>query len=103
MAEREGGLAHEFLLTTEVVDSAGQRIPRSDEGFSGDISLDVGGWWTIDGLPPLVTILRDIFGDLKCVVEYFKLMCDGSGQQTPHPLIHMGILGQGQLFRRAAV
>lgn len=103
MAEREGGLAHEFLLTTEVVDSAGQRIPRADEGFSGDISLDVGGWWTIDGLPPLVTILRDIFGDLKCVVEYFKLMCDGSGQQTPHPLIHMGILGQGKLFRRAAV
>ena len=48
-------------------------------------------------------MLRRFAGTKQSLLEYFKLMCDGSGEQIPHPLIHMGILGQGQLFRRSVV
>ncbi|KAE8450290.1 hypothetical protein EG329_006718 [Mollisiaceae sp. DMI_Dod_QoI] len=107
--DREEGQAHEIWLRAQAYDSADNVFPDPDGDPSDDIGcgffMDVGGW---AGSPAdlLVPVLKDIFGDWRCVVEYLKYMIGISqSNDAPdvHPLLHMDILGDGMTFRRATL
>jgi hypothetical protein len=109
ITDREEGRAHEILLTAKAYDSADNVLPDSDGDYPGHYGpglrfcMDVGGW-AYAPVNVLLPILRDIFGDWRCVVEYLKHFIDYSESDDGpdrHPLIHMHILGDGTSFRRA--
>ncbi|KAE9365181.1 hypothetical protein N431DRAFT_430690 [Stipitochalara longipes BDJ] len=105
ITDREEGRAHEILLTAKVYDSADNVLPSSDGDGHYHLWMDVGGW-AYAPAADLLPIVKDIFGDWKCVVEYLKYFIDKSESDDEpgmHPLIHMDILGDGLAFRRATL
>lgn len=104
--DRPEGRAHEFLLNTTLYDADWKELPelQSNDGYTGDVFFDVGGWPHTPLRPELLPVLKDIFGDWKCVVEYFKsqaIYAMYPEERSSHPLFHMGILGDGEHLRRA--
>jgi hypothetical protein len=110
IADRQEGRAHEILLAAKGYDSADNVLPclyGNHSGYCGglDFWMDMGGW-AGEPVDQLLPIVKDIFGDWKCVVEYLKYMIELSESHGPpltHPLIHMNILGDGLAFRRATL
>lgn len=109
ITDRQEGRAHEILVTAKAFDSADNVLPSSDlnpDGHYG-VWMDVGGWADAPAAAThLLPVLKNIFADWKCVVEYLKFFIDYSesnNQPVIHPLIHMDILGDGPTFRRSTL
>ncbi|KUJ20151.1 uncharacterized protein LY89DRAFT_472673 [Mollisia scopiformis] len=104
------GRCHEILVVAKGYDSADNVFGNTDEDidFMGcygpgfRFCMDAGGWADAP-VNLLLPILRDIFGDWRCVVEYLKYMIRqimARAGTEAHPLVHMHILGDGLNFRR---
>jgi hypothetical protein len=107
ITDRQEGRAHEILVTAKAFDPADNvlREPEGNPAGRYSVWMDVGGW---AGTPAshLLPILKDIFADWKCVVEYLKYIIKHSqsgDEPVIHPLIHMDILGDGPTFRRSTL
>jgi len=110
---REEGRALEILLTAKAYDSESHVLPDSG-GDSPDLLghwgpglrfiMDVGGW-APSPADQLLPIVKDIFVDWKCIVEYLKSYVNRDDDEPPlrHPLIHMDVLGEGLDFRRTTL
>ncbi len=103
ITDREEFRAHEILVTAKAFESADNVLRTSDENPAGyyGVWMDVGGWTDVPAAH-LLPILKDIFADWKCIVEYLKRFIgySQSGEPLIHPLIHMDILGNSPTFRR---
>lgn len=107
--DRPEGRSHEIVLFAKALD-VNDEIVKLGDGYFGDYYFDAGGWpCTPARAVMLLPILKDIFGDWKCIVEYLKYKMESLWHDEdpnwylPHPLIHMGILGDGMTLRRASV
>lgn len=101
--------SYEILVVAKTYDSANKVLPVTDNvtyfpGCYGGTDLCCYADWGWSNAPiAMLPILKDIFREWQCVVEYLKHMATlfPDGDVAEHPLLHMDVLGEGMTFRRA--